>query len=162
MRFVTGAAGFALTLLLAVPALPSQWRFFAEPDFGASIRYPADTFERLPDQNGSTGAAFASFDGNARLVVAAWENSGETPGTFKDRLLSGGEYGDLTYEPNGRSWFVLSGYRGDEIYYEKVMYTCGRRLVNAFAITYPVAERAIYDPMVERLEDSFRPARNCP
>ena len=28
----------------------------------------------------------------------------------------------MTYRPRGRSWFVLSGYRGDTIYYEKVMF----------------------------------------
>jgi len=33
--------------------------------------------------------------------------------------------------------------------------------VNVFAITYPVDQRNIYDQIVERMEDSFRPGRRC-
>jgi hypothetical protein len=56
---------------------------------------------------------------------------------------------------------VLSGYRGDSIYYEKVMFSCGGSLVNVFAITYRVDQRNIYDPILERMEDTFRPGRRC-
>ena len=65
----------------------------------------------------------------------------------------------MTYHPRGRSWFVLSGYRGDQIYYEKVMFSCQQDIVNVIAITYPVAERKLYDPIVERMEDHFRPGQ---
>ena len=41
--------------------------------------------------------------------------------------------------------------------YEKVMFSCGGRVINSFAIVYPIAERAFYDPIVEVVEDSFRP-----
>jgi hypothetical protein len=29
------------------------------------------------------------------------------------------------------------------------------------AITYPNGERDLYDPVVERMEDTFKPARSC-
>ena len=56
---------------------------------------------------------------------------------------------------------MLSGYRGDRIYYEKVIYSCGGRVVNAMALSYLTAERALYDPIVERIEDTFRAGRRC-
>ena len=56
---------------------------------------------------------------------------------------------------------MLSGYRGDNIYYEKVMFSCGGNVVNVFAMAYPAAERAHYDPMVEGIEDQFRPGKGC-
>jgi hypothetical protein len=56
---------------------------------------------------------------------------------------------------------VLSGYRGDDIYYEKVVFSCGEQVVNVMAVTYPSGERDVYDPVVERMEDSFKPARSC-
>jgi len=34
-------------------------------------------------------------------------------------------YEDITYQTRGRSWFVLSGYRGDQIYYDKAIFSCG-------------------------------------
>ena len=42
-----------------------------------------------------------------------------------------------------------------------VMFSCRGRLVNVFAITYPVAKRSLFDPVVERMEDTFRPGRVC-
>jgi hypothetical protein len=67
----------------------------------------------------------------------------------------------MTYVPRGRSWFVISGYRGDDIYYEKVMFSCAGGVVNVFAISYPEALRHLYDPVVEQMEDSFRPGHHC-
>ena len=81
---------------------------------------------------------------------------------FKRWLLANaGGYDELTYRPRGRSWFVLSGYRGNNIYYEKVMFSCAGGVVNVLAITYPTDERDLYDPVVEQMEDTFRPARRC-
>ena len=60
----------------------------------------------------------------------------------------------MTYVPRGRSWFVISGYRGDDIYYEKVMFSCAGSVVNVFAITYPQGLRHEYDRVVERMEAS--------
>jgi hypothetical protein len=56
---------------------------------------------------------------------------------------------------------VLSGYRGNDIYYEKVMFSCGGHVVNVMAITYPTEQRDLYDPVVERMEDTFKPGRPC-
>jgi hypothetical protein len=41
------------------------------------------------------------------------------------------------------------------------MFSCRGKLVNVFAITYPVDEREIYDPVVERIEDTFKPGKRC-
>jgi hypothetical protein len=97
-------------------------------------------------------------------MVGAWNNeAGQTPSEFKRWLLANTDgYDEMTYVPRGRSWFVISGYRGDDIYYEKVMFSCAGRVVNVFAITYPKDLRRHYDPVVEQMEDSFRPSNRCP
>jgi hypothetical protein len=51
---------------------------------------------------------------------------------------------------------VLSGHRGDQIYYEKTIFSCSGRVVNVFAIAYPEAERQRFDSVVERMENSFK------
>jgi hypothetical protein len=58
--------------------------------------------------------------------------------------------------PRGRSWFVLSGYPGDDIYYEKVIFSCGGQVVNVMRL-YPTEQWDLYDPVVERMEDTFKP-----
>jgi hypothetical protein len=106
---------------------------------------------------------FVSRDAEAELMVGAWNNAGQTPTEFKRWLLANtGGYDQMTYVPRGRSWFVISGYRGDDIYYEKVMFSCAGSVVNIFAITYPQGLRHEYDRVVERMENSFRPSNRCP
>ena len=41
------------------------------------------------------------------------------------------------------------------------MFSCGGRLINSFAMIYPVAQRQIFDPIVERVENTFRPGNDC-
>ena len=56
---------------------------------------------------------------------------------------------DLDYAPVRKRFFVVSGTRGDMHFYERVSFTCGGRLINSWALLYPVAERHIYDRVVE-------------
>ena len=57
----------------------------------------------------------------------------------------------------GQSWFVLSGARGDSIYYQKVLFACGGRIINAFALTYPEQQKREFDFVVTTIEKNFRP-----
>lgn len=155
-------AAFLVTALAVAPAQAADWRAFVDTEFGAQALYPAHIFKPLPADPAIPGTSFVSADGQAKLAIGSWHNGeNETPGQFRDKLLSDARYATLTYRPRGRSWFVLSGYRGDKIYYEKVIYSCGRRAVNAFAIMYPIAQRAHYDRIVERMEDHFKAGQRC-
>lgn len=116
------------------------------------------------DANGQpagNGATFVSRDGRARLVVFGTANTeGFTPTEYRSVILREFEgYDEITYGPRGQTWFVLSGFRGDDIYYQKVMFSCGGRIINALSVTFPRDEKPFYEPIIERLEDNFRPAR---
>jgi hypothetical protein len=52
---------------------------------------------------------------------------------------------------------VLSGTVGHTMVYEKIMFSCGGSVINSFAMTYPIVERRFYDPLIEAIEDTFRP-----
>jgi hypothetical protein len=108
-------------------------------------------------------AKFSEQKTDAKFMVGAWNNEKDsTPEEFKRWMLNHAEgYEDITYQPHGRSWFVLSGHRGDQIYYEKTIFSCSERVVNVFAIAYPEAERQRFDPIVERMEDDFKGGRGC-
>lgn len=64
-------------------------------------------------------------------------------------------YENITYSARGRNWLVVSGYRGGDIFYEKYVFVRGT--VQGFSFRYSTAERAIYDPIVEAMENSFHP-----
>ena len=55
----------------------------------------------------------------------------------------------------GTSWFVLSGTRDGTMFYERVTFTCGGRRINSWAMLYPVAERRLYDRIVEQVARSY-------
>ena len=128
---------------------------------GFAYSYPPDLFQEIEGDGKPSFHYFETPNSDAKFLVGGWNNrASRSPESFKQWLIANaGGYDEVTYHPRGRSWFVLSGYRGDQIYYEKVMFSCRQDIVNVIAITYPVAERKLYDPIVERMEDHFRPGQ---
>lgn len=110
--------------------------------------------------DGSTLTLF-SADGASKIVVfGALNTEGLSPRQYRTTLLEEfGGYDQLDYQPIGRTWFVLSGFRGDNIYYQKVMFSCANKVVNVFSINFPTSEKATYEPLIEVMEDNFRTGR---
>ena len=112
---------------------------------------------------GPHGWLFASRDESAKLLVGAFRNAEKhTAASYQD-FVARRSYGGfpVTYAPRGRTWFVLSGEHDGKIFYEKVMFSCQGGVITSFAMTYPSALRRAYDPVVERIENSFRPGPGC-
>jgi hypothetical protein len=152
----------ALPLSAAVAAVP-PWSSEQDAGLGFTYSYPHGLFSRIAGDGKPSFHYFVSPNSEAKLMVGAWNNrEGRTPAGFKRWLLANaGGYDELTYRPRGRSWFVLSGYRGNNIYYEKVMFSCAGEVVNVLALTYPADQHNVYDRVVEHMEDTFRPGSRC-
>lgn len=156
----------APSLALAQPSANTDesWGPYENARFGMKLVYPQDVF--VPDHTKSTeaGQLFVSSDGAARLLIGAIENGEKhTPSSYQ-HYIAGESYQGFTfdYAPVGGTWTVLSGKKKGTMFYQKVIFTCSGRIINTFALTYPVAERQTYDPIVERIEDSFRGGKLCP
>jgi hypothetical protein len=161
---VLGAVLFSTVITAsAVPAL-ADWSHERDAELGFAYSYPSELFDRTEGDGKPSFHYFVSDNSEAKFLVGGWDNSaGQSPDSFKRWMLDNvGGYDELTYRPRGRSWFVLSGYRGNTIYYEKVMFSCADRMVSVFAITYPIDQRGLYDPLVERMENAFKPGNRCP
>jgi hypothetical protein len=132
------------------------WQTYANGRFGMQLDFPADVFSpQAPPENGD-GRTFRSSD--ATLQVFAFQNSeGDDPVSLKQELVGGDGYDNVTYGPTGRDWLVLSGFRGDTIFYEKYFFRDG--VISAFGMEFPRDRKPHYAPIVERIEDSFRAAR---
>jgi hypothetical protein len=158
--------GLLVLVLTAIAANGAQaradWSTQKDEQFGFTYSYPAELFVRTEGERHSF-YYFRSQQTDAKFLVGAWNNErASTPEEFKNWMLTHAEgYEDITYQPHGQSWFVLSGHRGDEIYYEKTIFACGGRVVNVFAIAYPELERQRFDPVVERMEDNFKSGAGC-
>ena len=139
------------------------WTALRNDRFGFGLDYPADLFRPHRTSKAGDGMVLVSRDGNGRLLVGAFENrAGYSPASYQGYLArqSYGSY-PVTYAPRGQTWFALSGERDGKIFYEKVMFSCGNRVITSFAMTYPSAQRRRFDAVVERIENSFRPGSGC-
>ena len=155
----------AVVSAIGTASLEARERWIDQHDaqFGFGYSFPESLFSSA-EGDGKPGLhCFAAKPVDAKFFVGAWDNRDDaTPEHFKRWMITNaGGYDEVTYQPRGRSWFVLSGYRGEQIYYEKVMFSCSGHVVNILAIAYPTAERTLFDPIVERMEDTFKPSREC-
>lgn len=140
-----------------------SWRTYTNERYGFRLLIPSRALALEKQSDEGDGLVFASKDGETRLLVGALKNAeARTPSSYQDYIAqqSYSAY-DITYRRNGGSWFVLSGEGNGKIFYEKVMFSCSGTLISSFAMIYPTGQRKAFDPIVERVEDSFRPATKC-
>jgi hypothetical protein len=145
-------------------AAPSEdWKEYRNERFGLNLLYPTDVFTPDRAAEAGDGQLFQSEGGRARLLIGALVNeSGFSPASYQNYIArkSYSQY-QIDYRPLGQNWFVLSGAGNGRIFYEKVMFSCGGRLINSFALLYSADERAKFDVILERMEKSFQPGQNC-
>jgi hypothetical protein len=147
----------------AQAAFALDWREYQNERFGFSLQYPADIFVVERTAEAGDGQVFVSQIGNARLLVGAFVNErGYSPASYQAYIAreSYGGYA-IGYQRLGRGWFVLSGDGQGKVFYEKVVFSCAGRLINSFALLYSVADRDTFDPIVERIEETFRSGKDC-
>jgi hypothetical protein len=135
----------------------TDWATIHNKRFGFSIAYPANILFPAPTPSGQDGRVLQSKDGRAKMLVATFEN-GENLSLsgYRDFLLSDIYAGTkLDYAPQRERWFVLSGVRGAQTFYERVTFSCGGKLINSWAMLYPTAERKLYDRVVEAIARTY-------
>jgi hypothetical protein len=146
-----------LPVLFVVALMSAQT---AQAQGPASWAYPSNVFSRQPPADNGDGQSFLTADGRAKLVVfGAANRENFTPSKYRETILREfGGYDQMDYSPTGKTWFVLSGFRGENIYYQKVMFSCGGSVINVLSVTFPRAEKKFYEGLVEVMEDNFKPA----
>ncbi|MDO9384466.1 MAG: hypothetical protein Q7T86_16565 [Hyphomicrobiaceae bacterium] len=162
LSLVACLAGVALPALAQV-STSLGWQHYQEPNANVELRYPAAVFKPDPSKTSPAGRVFVTQDGSARLLVGALPNAeNHTPRSYQ-KFISDESYqgAKFDYAPVGDSWTVLSGTKDETMFYQKAFFNCGGRMITTFALTYPIAERTFYDPIVETIEDSFRPTTQC-
>lgn len=147
-----------------VPAAAQElgWEPYQHPDHGYAIDLPLGLMEPQGEAEGRL--VFAEPDGTAQLVLYSEETSGnQNVEEIAETFARSAGIEDVTYRKRGESWFVLSGYfrlADDDpqelIFYLKLMLSADRSRYAMFALHYPRSDKERFDPIVERLEASFR------
>ncbi len=166
MSAATGYRVWKSILLLAALGIPfsgalgarlTNWMTIENEQFGYSIAYPGNIFTVEEGRLLDGGHVLVSRDGRARLLIGAFPNADETSLEEYRAFLLENNYagGAIDYAPTRKKWFVLSGTRDGTIFYERVSFTCGGRLINSWAMLYPEAERRFYARVVEAVARTY-------
>jgi hypothetical protein len=134
-----------------------DWATIHNERFGFQIAYPADILFPTRSPAGNDGRVLKSSDGKAKMLVATFDNAENLSLTAYRNFLLSDIYAKarLDYQPLKARWFVLSGVRGNETFYERVTFSCGGRLINSWAIVYPTAQSQLYNRVVEAVAGTF-------
>jgi hypothetical protein len=116
---------------------------------------PGWTTERVPGDR--MIIRYVSPDGRAVLTLRDMPSSQPA-----SRILyRGGE--SVTYRQRGRSWTVVSGYRGDQIYYRRANLACGGDRWHLIELNYPAADKRRMDATVTYISHHLGQYRDvCP
>lgn len=146
----------------AAASATETWATYANEKFGTVVSYPASRFAPEPPPDAHDGRSFTARDG-ARLAVFAHFNVLNDTTASLEASLTGEDYAAITYRARGALWLVVSGYRRIDgrpsVFYEKRILSTDGGLVHGFLISYPLALKAIYDPIAIRAAKSFGPGR---
>lgn len=166
--FVPFRSLLALTALLTALSVPAaaqriDWQAYAHPGSGYRIDLPVGLLALRGEVDGRL--VYETADGQARLVTYSVDNGSRASlARIAADLAAADAIERVTYRREGRSWVVLSGYyrpgedqREASIFYLKLMMSADRSRYAVFAISYPPSAKRAFDPIVARLESSFRP-----
>lgn len=135
------------------------WTEHLDAAQGFRFDYPAGLFPGGTALPGGAGTSWQSSDGASRLTAFALPNPDRKPleRVARDYLREAGDPA-VDYRARTRNGHVVvSGSRGDEIFYLRV--ARGRGAVHGVELRYPAAQERAFDPIVTRVSRSFRPGR---
>ena len=161
-RTYVAAGVFAAALAGSALADAHKWLPYKNPRFGTQGVYPADIFKPLEPPANGAGRSFGAKDG-ASIVIQGMFNSldDKSPKALAKEYYGPDSHPNVAYESSGKDWFVISGTRGQTVYYEKVILSCKGDIVNALTIEYPAARKGAYDALVGPIEKAFKPGRGA-
>jgi hypothetical protein len=153
---VVAAALTASLALFGTAACADDWRTYQNDRYGTTIDYPS-IFRPQPPPDADDGRAFKSADGGEFSVFASYGGIDSDLATYRNFVVKNLDAGSVvTYQAHGDNWFVVSGTKGDRVFYERHLLSHRGAMTEGFVITYPASLKQTYDPIVARMAKSFR------
>lgn len=142
------------------PGFSAEWRHYSNPTYGTSAQVPA-WFKADPAAEDADGQRFVAPNGRGSINVYASELvlAGGLAAYRRDRLsFLKAEGWNLTYTPQRKTWFVLSGLRDGEILYLRAAYhpACGDGRVHHIEYLYPKSEKKDWTRIITKGSRSLR------
>jgi serine/threonine-protein kinase len=134
-----------------------EWKNYQNARFGTKAQIPAG-WTALPEPANGDGIELESPDKRASITISGGYNEPPTAAGLED--ISEPEKGaTVTYKKRGPGWIVISGTKGNLIFYQKYLLSCENEVWNSVTIQYPAVDKASYDAIVKHAADGLRGAR---
>ncbi len=130
----------------------SSQKTYCNSRFGFCVDYPT-TFGMGPAPSNNDGREFSDRDGFF-MIASGMYNALEN--NLRDEMQSQEkDFDRITYRVKKKGWFVLSGYKDNDILYLKTY--VGEEYIYHLYIRYPVRLKAKYNTLVSTISKSFKP-----
>jgi hypothetical protein len=131
------------------------YRTYHNDRFGVTADVPRDwRAGRPPDNN--DGLRFTSPDGTATITVSGGYRMADTVAEALTSEQAADEGETVTYQTRGPRMAVISGMRGQTVFYRKVVLSCKDQVMNRVSIEYPVARKQQFDALVTHAAASLQ------
>lgn len=141
-----------MLLLFSSQLYAQSYKSYCNSRFGFCVNYPA-TFGMGPAPTNNDGREFSDRDG---FFMIASGNYNVLENSLTDEMRSQEkDFDTITYKKRKRNWYVLSGYKNNNIVYIKTY--MGRETIYHLYIRYPIKRKREYDQIVSRISHSFKP-----
>jgi hypothetical protein len=156
MRAILAFSAFIAILVGAAAA--KDLRPYEDGRSGAATVVPEDWHELPPDERWH-GTRFVSPDGASWLAIYAAPETGGIEAHMNATAQMEGE--TITYMVRRPGWLVVSGRKGDRIFYRKAILACRGTVWHHIALEYPAGMQRTYDPLVSVVSRSLEPGPNA-
>lgn len=138
------------------------YRIYRNARYGTTVLYPANLVAPQPESANGDGRKFVSRDGQIEVTSYAFRGRlGRSARGEMNRAVSDWkrDRARVTYAKNGASWFVLSGYLGADIFYEKTLLRNG--VFHTLIWQYPQNLKRRLDASLTRSAAAFSAGRSA-
>ncbi len=158
-NILTALQAVAFTLAGVAAAMspaPAEdaYRTYHNDRFGVSADVPRDWRSGRPPDNGD-GLQFTSPDGSATITVSGGYKIADSVAEALTSEQAPDEGETVTYQTRAPRMAVLSGMRGQTIFYRKVVVSCQDQVMNRVSIEYPLARKRQFDALVTHVAASL-------
>jgi curved DNA-binding protein CbpA len=148
--------------VFAAPALsstkPRTWVIYRNARVGFALKYPADVFSSGGNEIDHDDRLLTSMDGRALVRISVMANDPRNTVAEYRRSLIAERYADATfhYTRQRDNWFVLSGSVGEEMFHERITFSCDQRSIHGWLLVYPRSERSSFEVIIEEMHRGYR------
>src|SRR6266542_2952592 len=151
-----------IVLILVLTATAADARRRGHRHYGGHGFYPMEMppdWQRQPPDPNWHGRRFLSPDGQSWLAAySSPADRGALAAHLKEVAFVEGE--EITYLQGERSWIAVSGFKGDRIFYRKVVLACAGKTWRQIAFEYPAQAKRALDELVSRVSRALEPDAN--